>query len=549
VPALTCVDVWEHIARAIPDADAVIQGDLVRSWGEYDDRAGRLAAHFQSTGLTAGSTVGIFMFNSPEYLDAHYAALKLRAVPINVNYRYLDAELTYLLTDAGCEAVVFHSSLAERIAAVAPSLPRVRTWIEVADDEHHIDLAVRYDEVIAAHHPRAPIERFADDVYMLYTGGTTGMPKGVQYRMGSMTQFFVQSAAARAGVPVPVDAAAAATTAAQMVASGTAPRTIPCCPLMHGTGIWLGAVGPHLLGGASVLTESGRFAAREVWSAVEQHRANTLIIVGDVFAKPLLDDLERGSLDGRPIDTSSVHSITSSGAMFSIETKRRLIDWMPALSIRDVLGASEGAMGYMVTTASSLDTATASFMPNPGVIVINDNDQPVAPGSGEIGVVASTGGNVPIGYHNDATKSSATFREINGARYAIHGDMAMVHGDGSITLLGRGSQCINTGGEKVFPEEVEESLKSCVGVRDALVFGVADERFGQRIVAVASLDATGNANDDAPELITERIIEHARARLSGYKVPRKIALVGDVPRFANGKADYETACRVSGFKP
>ncbi len=551
--SLTCTGVWERIAATVPDAEAIAHGHVTRTWGEFDDRSAQLAAHLAAAGLGPGSSVGLFLYNAPEYLEAHYAALKVRGVPVNLNYRYRERELSYVLADAECEAVVFHSSLGERIEAVAASMRGVRTWIEVADDGNTVagrrDGVVGYEDAIAGHRPMAPGVRHDDDVYMLYTGGTTGAPKGVQYRLGSMSRFFVQASATRAGMPIPDSVEAAAALAAELHRTGDAPRTIPCCPLMHGTGIWIGAMGPHLLGGAVILTPSGRFDAHEVWTAAVEHQADSLVIVGDVFALPLLDELDVAAAEGRPYDVSGVTTITSSGAMLSAESKARLIDRMPQLTIRDVLGSTEGAMGSMVTTASSAGAPTASFVPNPNVVVLDEHDQPVQPGSGVVGVLASSGGNVPIGYRNDADKSAQTFRDVRGVRHAIHGDMATVDADGSITLLGRGSHCINTGGEKVYPEEVEEVIKSHPDVRDALVFGVADERFGQRVVAVTSVSRGGSTDGGrtSDDDLERRVIAHVRAELSSYKAPKQVVVIDDVPRLPNGKADYRTARRVSGL--
>ncbi len=534
--AMTCADVWEAIARRTPGADAVIRGDVVLSWSRYDDRAGRLATHLVDAGLAPGSTVGLLMYNCLEYLEAHYAALKIRAVPINVNYRYLATELQHVLDDAACEAVIVHGSLAPRLAAIADELPRLRRIIEVAEErDQRAATFERYDDVVAASEPiEHSTDRRPDDRYMLYTGGTTGLPKGVAYENGTMTRFFVNAMTRRADLPVPDDVDALADTAAALVDDGTSPRSIPCCPLMHGTGIWLGAMGPQLLGGAVIVTPSGRFDPREVWSSVDQHGADSIVIVGDVFARPLLAEFDRARESGEGYDASTLSTITSSGAMFSLETKQQLIERLPQVVIRDVLGSSEGAMGSMVTTAADLGAGTARFVPNPGVVVIDGDDRPVRPGSGDIGVVASSGGNPPIGYHNDPDKSAATFRFIDGIRHTIHGDMASVELDGSITLLGRGSHCINTGGEKVFPEEVEEALKTIDGVTDALVFGENDERFGQRVAAVASVEA--------PNVVRAiDLMEHVRSTLSSYKVPRRIEMVDRVPRHANGKADYAAA--------
>ena len=536
---VTYPDVWEAIADAIPDAPAVIQGDLVRSWRDYDDRSSRLAAAFSAAGLGHDSKIGLFLYNSPEYLEAQYAAFKIRATPINVNYRYLDDELWYLLDNSDCEAVVFHSSLGERIDHVRDRLPDIRLWIEVDDDGSSATDAQPYEDVIAAHEPAPRIERTGDELYMLYTGGTTGMPKGVMRAMGTFSQFFLDSVSQAAGKPPFTTAAAAAAHAVELHEARSTDRAIPACPLMHGTGGWLAGLVTHQAGGAVVLLESRSLDVDELWRVVERHGVTKVVIVGDAFARPMLRALDDARDAGRPYDTSSMRSIVSSGAMFSTEVKDGLIGHVPQLAINDVLGSTESGMARSVATKDS-DTTTAKFELNPGTRVFDENDQPVEPGSGVIGFVAATSPITPLGYFKDPEKSARTFREIDGVMYTIPGDMALVEADGSITLLGRGSNCINTGGEKVYPEEVEEAVKTHPGVDDCLIFGVDDERFGQRVVGVASVRAGA---DVAPE----DLITHTRTKLSPYKCPRALSIVPEVPRAPNGKADYVTAREMSGL--
>ena len=536
---VTYPDVWEAIADAIPDAPAVIQGDLVRSWGDYDDRSARLAAAFSAAGLGDDSKIGLFLYNSPEYLEAQYAAFKIRATPINVNYRYLDDELWYLLDNSDCEAVVFHSSLGERIDHVRDRLPDVRLWIQVDDDGSSVTEALHYEDVIATHEAAPRIERTGDELYMLYTGGTTGMPKGVMRAMGTFSQFFLDSVSQAAGKPPFTTAADAAAHAVELHEAGATDRAIPACPLMHGTGGWLAGLVTHQAGGAVVLLESRSLDVDELWRVVERHGVTKVVIVGDAFARPMLRALDDARDAGRPYDTSSMRSIVSSGAMFTTEVKDGLIDHIPQLAINDVLGSTESGMARSVATKDA-DTTTAKFVLNPGTRVFDENDQPVEAGSGVIGFVAATSPITPLGYFKDPEKSARTFREIDGVMYTIPGDMALVEADGSITLLGRGSNCINTGGEKVYPEEVEEAVKTHPGVDDCLIFGVDDERFGQRVVGVASVRPGA---DVAPE----DLIAHTRTKLSPYKCPRALAIVAEVPRAPNGKADYVTAREMSGL--
>ena len=526
-------DIWEAVADRIPTYPAVVQGERVISWAAYDERSARLASALEEAGLGPGSTVGMFLYNSAEYLETQFAAFKARVTPVNVNYRYLDDELAYLLDNADCEALVFHSSLGDRVERIRDRLPRLRLLVDVPDGAPSgVAGAVAYDDIIASHSPAPRRPRSADDLYMLYTGGTTGMPKGVMYAMGAFSDAYVGYAATNLGLEPWLTVDALADFVEAQVTSGNQQRTTPCPPLMHGTGIWLGAMLPHVLGNTCVLLESRSLDADEVWRVVEGG-VSVLIIVGDAFARPMLDALKAGAADGRPYDTSNLAVILSSGAMLSAEVKEGLVAHIPQVVILDVLGSSEGAMAQSVTVGSGTGT-TAKFGLMAGARVFTDDGRAVEPGSGDVGMVAVTGANIPLGYWKDPEKSARTFREIEGVRYSFPGDMATVEADGTVTLLGRGSACINTGGEKVFPEEVEEAVKTHPAVRDCLVFGEADERFGQRVVAIASLGAQGAATSD-------ELIVHTRSRLAPFKAPRQLVLVDEVPRAPNGKADYGRA--------
>ena len=463
--------------------------------------------------------------------------MKIRGVPINVNYRYLDDELWYLLDNAGCEAIVFHSSLSDHIDHIRGRLPRLKLFIEVPDTAPGITPAENYDELLANNRPHERIERSEDDIYMLYTGGTTGMPKGVMYSMGSSTRYFLGLIAAQAGLEEFQSTDQVADMVSMMDQGGLLQRSMPCCPLMHGTGMWLGGFVTHLTGGAVVLMEQRHLDIDELWRTVERHAVTSAVIVGDAFARPMLRTLADRAATGDAYDPSSLALIVSSGAMFSTEVKQGLASHIPDLSIVDILGSTEGGMGQNVT-ADGARPETAEFRLNPGVVVFDDEDRPVEPGSGVLGMVASTSSNVPLGYYKDPDKSARTFREIDGVRYTFHGDMANVEADGSITLLGRGSNCINTGGEKVFPEEVEEAVKTHEAVHDCLIFGVADERFGQRVAGVASMEP-GQA------ISPEALIEYTKRRLSHFKAPRLLIIVDSVPRAPNGKPDYDSARELS----
>ncbi len=524
--------VWESLADAVGDTDALVQGSRRITWSQFDDRAARLAAALRGAGLETGSRVAQFLYNSPEYAESYAAALKQRMVPINVNYRYLDEELRYLLADSGAQALVFHAALADRVARVAPSLPDLRLLVQV-DDSSGAPLtegAVAYEVLVAAHEPAARMSRDPDDRTMFYTGGTTGMPKGVLGRVGPGVDVALTAVPASVGIPALQAPEEIAPAARRLADNGRQIVALPACPLMHGTGLSIGFLPAFTFGGRAAFAESRGLDTDEIWGIVEREGVQSLTFVGDAFARPLLRTLD----DGPPRDLSSLRLMMSSGAMFSAEVKAGLLEHAPNAVIVDYIAATEGAMGASISMRGNI-APTGRFTPLPHVKVVDADGNRVEPGSGVVGVVV-IGGAGPDGYHNDAAKSAATFPEIDGQRVAVLGDHATIEADGSIALLGRGSQCINTGGEKVFAEEVEEALKRHAGVDDCLVIGVDDERFGQRVVAVASRAPATAASVD-------EVIAATRDLLAGYKVPRDLVWVDSVPRAPNGKADYRGARR------
>ncbi len=530
--------VWESIADAIPDHPAISNGTTTRTWAEYDDRAARLAQAFTAAGLGPDSKVALYMYNCNEYLEAHSGVFKMRGVAINVNYRYLDEELWYLLDNSDSEALVFHSSLADRVERVVERLPNLKLLIVVDDGPDatgsitEVPGAQHFEAVVAGHDPMARIERREDDIYMLYTGGTTGMPKGVMYAVGGLCAGMVGNGYPLLGLEPPQHADQIAPLVKQLVDSGGQFTSVPCAPVMHGTGCWLGWFIP-MVGGAHIVTLTSRsLDAHEVLATVERHRVNGLTIVGDSFAKPLIRALDEGKPDHSRYDTSSIRMINSSGVMWTTEVKNDLIDRIEQAVLIDAMGSTEGSMGTQIT-AKGLATETAKFTKGPEARVFNELDEEVVPGSGEVGMVAA-GGNVPLGYFKDEAKSERTFRVINGVRYSFPGDFATVEADGTLVLLGRGSQVINTGGEKVFPEEVEEAVKRVGGILDCLVVGVPDEKFGNAVTAVASL--VEGASVDAATVIAS--VKHD---LAGYKAPKTVVFVDHVPRAPNGKANYKAA--------
>jgi len=525
---------WEAIADEVGDVDAVVQGGRRFTWRQYEDRASRIAAALTAAGLGPDDKVGLYLHNSPEYLEAHFAAFKQRMVPINVNFRYLGRELEYLLDNADCRALFYHSSLADRVAEVIDRLPDLVLLVEVDDGERTavVPRAVRHEDLVAGHAPAPRMERTGGEVYMLYTGGTTGMPKGVMYRMGEISAAFAFNGFNAQQMPLPPTVPEMAAAVGEKRRTDGAWVSVPCCPLMHGTGMWIGAMMPHCTGGTVVLLESRKFDPDELLALVETERVNQVVIVGDAFARPIADALDAAVRAGRTPDTSSLQRMTSSGVMWTAEVKQRLLDHVPDIMLVDAMGSTEGAMATSVSTRAAA-APTAKFMMNPTTRVFDDDDVEVVPGDGRTGKVAN-GGLVPFGYFKDPEKSARTFRTIGGVRYSFPGDLATFDESGQLVLLGRGSQVINTAGEKVFPEEVEEAVKRVVGVADCLVVGLPDDKWGQIVVAVASLDGSAEPTESD-------VIAAVKNELSGYKAPKRVVFCAEVPRAPNGKADYPGA--------
>ena len=544
---LNLATAWEAIADALAAAEAVNHGDVVRTWADFERVASLVAGHLDDAGLRPGAKVALYLYNTNEYLEATFGAFKARCVPVNVNYRYLEGELHHLLDNSDAEAVVVSAELVERLGAVRADLPLIRTVLVVgASDGHPVPdwrrddgtpLAVGFDDAVAAATPMPRIERSGDDLWFLYTGGTTGMPKGVMWPHRSL----IGTAAATfriIGAPVPTTAADVVAAARAFHDSGAAIRLLAAAPLMHGTS-GLSANGV-LLAGGSVTTLTGRsLDGAELCATVQDRRITQLTIVGDAFAKPMLAALEEADAAGRPYDLSSLRMIVSSGVIWSQPVKDELLRWTDAI-MADLLGSSEGTGFGASVTRRGRSTATASFRLGEHARVFTEEGREVVAGSGEIGVLA-VGGPIPIGYYKDPDKTAATFRTFGGRVWSVPGDFATVESDGTIRLLGRGSACINTAGEKVYPEEVEEVLKLHPAVTDANVVGLADERWGQSVNAVVELVA-GQA--DSAEL-RQAIIAHTKEHLAGYKCPKALVVVDAIRRGPNGKADYRWAAGIA----
>ncbi|MEO9634304.1 acyl-CoA synthetase [Parasphingorhabdus sp.] len=528
-------DIWENIAAAIPEKPAIVDGNKRYNWAEYENRAARVAQVLVDHGLDAGAKLSIYSFNSAEYLETQFGAFKARVCPVNVNYRYLEAELTHVINNSDSEALVFQAQFAPRVAAIRDQLDQVKLFLEIDDGSgEHLEGAISYEAALHAAKPMPPIERSDDDLYMLYTGGTTGMPKGVMYDHKSFASALLAKGFEMREMEPPTDSSSFGPLVQQLHAAGATGRSIPACPIMHGTGMWIGAMIPHSLGGCVILFDNSHFNPVALWQLAENEKVTDITIVGDVFAKPMLAALDDAKTAGKTFDLSALQMMGSSGVMWSTEVKRGLLDYIPHMAIVDSMGSTEGSMGSSITTAENVNIdKTAKFEMNPTTKVLTEEGRPVAPGSGEMGLICN-GGMVPLGYYKDEAKSAATFKTFDGVRYSIPGDFATVEEDGSITLLGRGSACINSGGEKIFPEEVEEALKTHDSVYDCLVVGIPDDRFGQKITAVLSL-SEGAVFDEAS------LTAHVRTQLADYKTPRAILVVNTVPRAANGKAGYKAA--------
>jgi len=532
---LDFASVWEMISDIIPENDALVSGTEVVSWKDYDLMSSKIATALTQAGLSANSKAGLYLNNSNEYLIAQNAIFKIGGVPINVNYRYVAEELIYLLDNSDSEAVFYHACYSSRIEEISRSLPNVKAWIEIPDGtDSNFTGALKYDELLDKCEPMERIHRDPNTIYMLYTGGTTGMPKGVMYKQGEFLVFLFRTLKAM-GYDVPEDINNLEERIHNFKKDNTFIKSLIGCPLMHGTGMWLGAFLPLLLGGTAITSKNLGFDADQLWTQVEDTKTTNIVIVGDAFAKPMLDALDRANQMGKPYDLSSVKVIISSGVMWSEEVKNGLLKHHD-MQLMDTMGSTEGGMGSSVSSRDNPPT-TAKFSINPGVIIVADDGEILEPGSEKIGLIG-TSGLVPVGYYKDEKKSAETFREVDGVRYSFPGDYAKLEEDGTITLLGRGSNCINSAGEKIYPEEVEEAIKRNNEVFDCLVVGVDDARFGQKVVAVVSIEQEKSIDEQS-------LVEATRKFIAGYKLPKEIIFVDEVQRAPNGKANYKWAKSVA----
>jgi acyl-CoA synthetase (AMP-forming)/AMP-acid ligase II len=525
---LNLADLFELVVDAVPEREALVCGGARYTYAELDREANRLAHWLAGRGVKPGEHVGMYLYNGAEYLVAVLAAFKIRAVPVNVNYRYVEDELDYLLNDSDLVVLLYQRELGPRVAGLKGRVPKVRVLVEVEDASDApgvLPEAVRFADALAAGSPeRGFAPRSGKDIYIIYTGGTTGMPKGVMWRHEDVLYAGLQGGNP-GGPPI-----TRGEDLADIVRGGMGLTVLPSAPFIHGAAQWASLIG--FFGGGKVVVQRGKsFEPRTVATLIREERVNTLTLVGDAMARPLAEAIEAM---GEEADASSVFVVGSAGAVLSEAVKEQMRRVMPGAMIVDSFGATEtGHQGSMMAgTGHGAGQAPLFFM-NETNCVLDDDLRPVEPGSGKIGKLARRG-HIPVGYYNDPEKTAKTFFEIDGVRWVMPGDLATVESDGCIRVFGRGSVCINSGGEKIFPEEVEAALKAHQDVLDAVVVGIPDERWGQKVAAL--VQARPGAAPTADDLVA-----HCRTKVAGYKVPRLVRFVEQVVRQPSGKPDYRWA--------
>jgi 3-oxocholest-4-en-26-oate---CoA ligase len=522
-------DLLEIVVDTVPERLALVAGDSRLTFRQLDERANRFAHHLIASGIEPAEHVAIYSWNRAEWVEAMFGCYKARAVPVNVNYRYVATELAYLLENSDSVAVVHERTFSPLLAEISSGLPHLRHQVVIEDgSEHDAGTAVSYEEALEASGQERDLpSRSAEDLYILYTGGTTGMPKGVLWRQDDI--FFGAMGGGNFAGPPASDPEDLAGFVADDDSHGKAVITPP---LMHGGAQWVSCIA--LFGGNTVVLYTSRgYDPHEIWSMVEREGATSVMVVGDAMGRPLAEALSTGSAR---YDTSTVKSFGSGGAILSQAVKEQLRQALPQAVVLDSFGASEtGANGTVLDMGSV--PAGPRFTMGPHTTVLDDKLEPITPGSGAVGRLARRG-HIPLGYYKDAEKTAATFPvDPSGVRWVVPGDFATIEGDGSILVLGRGSVSINTGGEKVFPEEVEAALKSHPDVFDAIVVGIPDERFGERVAALVKPRA-------GADLAVDELADHCRGQIAGYKVPRTVRLMDEIVRTPVGKPDYRWAKQV-----
>ncbi|HEX6418761.1 MAG TPA: acyl-CoA synthetase [Acidimicrobiales bacterium] len=524
-------DVWEMAADAVPDREALVVGPHRRSYAQLEERANRLANHLAALGVGPGDHVALYLENCPEYVEAMLAAWKIRAVTINVNHRYVAGELRYLLDNSDAVAVLTQPSLQATVAAVTGELPAVRFVLATGDE---------YDAALVAAPPDRPAAagRGDDDHYIMYTGGTTGLPKGVVWR--HVDAFY---ACIGGGDPMRLEGPVERPDELPDRIMDQPVCYLPLAPMMHAAAQWTTLA--WLFAGSKVVLMPGSLDPEAVWRTIEAEGVNIITVVGDAVARPLLDAWDAAAAAGRRYDLSSLFAVSNGGAPMAPTTRARIFATLPQVMVTDGFGSSEAGTQGTMRVAAGEGSAASSMVrfdqPTKPTIVVDVDGEEVEPGSGVVGQVLA-GGHLPIGYHRDPEKTAATFVERDGRRWLVTGDMATVSADGAIELLGRGSVSINTGGEKVFPEEVEGVLKAHPAVYDCLVVGVPDDRWGEAVAAVVQ-----PVPGASPGL--DEIAAHCKASLAGYKAPKRLILVDRVVRSPSGKADYRWAREAAGRAP
>jgi acyl-CoA synthetase (AMP-forming)/AMP-acid ligase II len=537
---LNLAAIHEAIAEVVPDRECLVSGTRRFSWAETTDRTRRLASllrrhglgcHTQRGGLEGWESgqdhVALYLYNGHEYLEGMLGAFKARCAPFNVNYRYVEEELRYLFDNSKAKAVVYHATFAPMLEKIRDQLSQVDLWIQVADESGNALLpgAVDYEEALSKEPPEPPQALSPDDLYILYTGGTTGMPKGVLWRQEDI----FLAALSSGGTPKTIEGLQ------ERARTRPGPRALPAPPFMHGAAHWVAFNMWHVAGTVVVQSQTRRMDPDDIWSTIEREGVSALTIVGDAFAVPLLDQLNEKSYD-----LTQLRQIGTGGAILTALRKRELLERIPHVKILDALGSSEtGSQGSQLTRPDeAASAATGRFaMAADNEVLSEDLSHALAPGSGEAGWLAKRG-RVPLGYYRDPEKSALTFPTVNGVRYSVPGDRCVLEADGSLTLLGRDSVTINSGGEKIYAEEVEQALKHHPSVYDTVVVGTPSERWGQQVTAIVQLREGAELDEDDMKRVAS---EH----VTGYKLPKAFVYVSTITRAPSGKADYRWAKRTA----
>lgn len=523
---------WEAIADRFPERVAVRHGPRQVSWAGFEQRSARLAGAMHERGVARGDVIGTYLFNCPEYLEVFFGSLKIRAVPANINYRYTSDELLALVRNSEAKVLFFDAALRERVASIVDRAPELLLVEVGSSGGSPVRGALGYEDLLVDADPAARIWRDEDDVFLSYTGGTTGLPKGVLTRIGLMTNYSLWFRDMFFGER---DAASPLDYAAQLVAEGVNTSVLPASPLMHGTGLAFAAL-PALSSAGLVNTlPTAGFIPHELLDTIETASVAVIAIVGDAFALPMVRALDAGKADGRRYDVGSVRVICSAGVAWTAQVKLRLLEHMPEAMLIDVCGATEG-MAYGFNQLRHGDVlSTANFTAIDGLKALGADGVQLP--RGEIGLLAAP--TTAAGYHRDPKASEGVFRVIDDVLHAMPGDLGRIESDGTVTLIGRGVATINTGGEKVFPAEVEEAIRAHPGIDDCVVLGVPDERLGQVVSALVVC-----VSPDAP-VLAEDVRATVRRSLAGYKAPRRIRIVDEIPRMPNGKVDYPAATELA----